>query len=370
MSIEVPMNDVETVTYNGKEIKYLVIDNMKWVKRSNFIPTLNNFTKLYLSRTAGKDDNTLKWAGLTVTDSGSAVKVCQWDTLHISCSTTRDDYYCDYEDEEIYIPGVTGLQTTITRKYTALPVGGDEKIFFSGNSTQIEVVDALEHIIPLGNDGINVSLYPSTQGTHIKIRGEIQLGVNEPTEFTWHRVVNSTNSDGSINLGVLGDLAAGSSFVYGAKRYTISPVKLCNNPYKLHIGVSIAVDRAAPINPSLSIYPKITITSISSTFQSQLMQPSSISDSMTTSEKITVTVSNQNPLPVTAYVTVYDNVMRDVVVGSLSEIIKARGSAELAIPLTSSYDSTSQVYYEVWFEDHDTTKKDFLFRKSSSVYSQ
>lgn len=369
MSTEIPMNDVEVVKYNGVEIKKLVIDNMNWVKRSNFIPTLNHFTQLYLSRTAGKDDNTLKWAGLTVTDSGSTVKVCQWDTLHISCSTTRSDYYCDYEDEEIYVPGVAGLATTITREYTALPVGGNEKIFFSGNSLQEELSDAGEYPIGLGNDGINVSLYPSTQGTHIKISGKIQMGSTQ-TEFTWHRVVNSINSDGSINLGLREGLDGGSSFVMGALRYTISPVKLCNNPYMLRVGVSTAADRAVPSSPSLSIYPKITITSISSISHSQLMQPSSISDSMTTSEKITVSISNQNPLPVTAYITVYDNAMRDVVVGSTSEIIKARGYAELAIPLTSSYDSTSQVFYEVWFEDHDKTKKDFLFEKSNSVYSQ
>lgn len=366
MSTEIPMNDVEVVKYNGIEIKKLIIGSMKWAKRSSFVPTLKNYTQLYLSRTAGVNDNTLKWAGLPVTDSGSAVKVCHGDKLHISCSTTRSDYYCNYEDEEITIPE---LGTTTTREYTALPVSIAENIFFSGESMQVELSDAGEHQIGLGNDGINVSLYPSTPGTHIKISGRI-LASLEPTEFTWHRVVNSINSDGSINLGVIEGLDGGSSLIMGALRYTISPTKLCNNPYMLRVGVSTAADRAVPSSPSISLYPKITITSISYASQSQLMQPSSISDSLTTSEKITVSVSNQNPLPVTAYITVYDNFRRDVVVGSASSVIKARGYAELAIPLTSSYDSTSQVFYEVWFEDHDTTNKDFLFKKSNSVYSQ
>lgn len=366
MSVEVPMNDVETVVYNGIKIKKLVIDNMMWRERVNFVPTLKNFTQLSLSRTAGGNDNTLNWYSRIVVKSESVTKVCPGDTLSISCSTTRDDYYCDYEDDEILISELE----TITREYTALPVPG-ERNFFSGAAIPTEdLSEARDYNIPLGNAGVNAALYPPAQGDHIKISGKIQLSTNDPTEFTWHRVVNSTNSDGSINLGLLGDLEGGSSFVWGAKRYTIAPVKLCNNPHMLRIGVSIAADRAVSILPDLSLEPRVTITSIDFPDNSQLMQPSQLSDSMTTSEKITVTVFNKNPVPVTAYVTVYDNVMRDVVVGSLNKSIKARGYAELAIPLTSSYDSTSQVYYEVWFEDHDTTKKDFLFQKSSPVYSQ
>lgn len=365
MSIEIPMNDVESVVYNGTEIKKLVIDNMKWRKRVNFIPTLNNFTQLSLSRTSGENDNTLDWLGRIVVKSGSSIKVCPGDTLRISCSTTRDDYYCDYEDDEILISELE----TITREYTALSVPG-ERNFFSGTATPTaDLSESIQYNIPLGYEGLNAALYPPAQGDHIKISGRILISTT-PTEFTWHRVVNSTNSDGSINLGLLEDLSGGSSFTMGTLRYSISPVKLYNNPYMLGVSVSIAADRAVPISPSISLYPGLTITSIDFPDNSQLFQPEQISDSMTTSEKITVSVFNKNPVPVTAYVTVYDNIMRDVVVGSLSKSIKARGYAELAIPLTSSYDSTSQVYYEVWFEDHDTTKKDFLFSKSNTVYSQ
>lgn len=367
MSIEVPMSDVEVVTYNGEELKNLVIDNMKWRKRTNFVPTLNNHTQLSLSRTAGENDNTLDWYIRGAVKSGSAIKVCPGDTLHISCLTTRDDFYCDYEAEEIVVPDVE----TITREYTALDVPVDNN-YFTGSATPYEDLSGSvpEYNVPLSNEGLNAALYPPAQGDHIKISGTIKAS-GQLIEFTWHREFGTTNSDGSINLGEIEGVSGCSSFRQGGLIYSISPVKLCD-PHELQalrVGVTTMADRAASITPG-SLYPKLTITSIDFLSESQLSQPVQLSDSMTTDMIITVGFFNKNPLPVTAYITVYDNAMRDQSVGSTSKIVKAREHAELAVKLTSSYDSTSQLYYEVWFEDHDTTKKDFLFLKSSPTCSQ
>lgn len=362
MLIEVPMSDVEVVTYNGEELKNLVIDNMKWRKRTNFVPTLNNHTQLSLSRTAGENDNTLDWYGRIVRGN-DVIKVCPADTLHISCSTQRGDFYCDYEDEDIAVQDVE----TITREYTALQICED-KIYFSGAASPYEdLSEPIEYLIAFENEDINAALYPPAVGDHIKISGRILSSI-EPVEFTWHRVVNSINSDESVNLGLLGDLKGGSSFVHGALRYTISPVKLCNNPHGLIIGVSIAADRAVPILPSLSIYPKITITSIGFADNEQLHVPNSVSDSMTTSSKITISAFNRNPMPVTVYIKVYDRTT-GAVVGSANKAVKAQKYVELEVPLKSSY-NRSQIWYDIWVEDHDTTNKDFLFQKSIAIRIQ
>lgn len=341
MSLKFGTSAVNTVTYNGNDVKQIVFNGSSaWAKPYTLsISKGTGVASVTVSRTS-----TLEPTASTGSVSAGSGTIFHGDSLSVSAAAS-DGYLLDDYAALYIVSGNTSVSVTATEAVW--------KTIWDGNYTACSPRFVLSAVAPIRAtteviraSDLGLSWLPKLP---TKISGvlteSITVGGTTPTTATFSlKEVSSatylggwssgsgTTSNPTIASGAYATLAQDSEETLLAA-------------YQINIDRIITRSPTSTTEKISGTFVGVAFTEIQQFGPKEQLQAPTLSNIYTDSQDtlyVHVTVSNPHPFSVTAYLTCYDGAYPDIIMGSTSVTISANGSAAVSMDTGSS----GQIYAE------------------------
>lgn len=338
MSLKFGTSAVNTVTYNGNDVKQIVFNGSSaWAKPYTLsISKGTGVASVSVSRTS-----TLEPTASTGSVSAGSGTIFHGDKLSVS-ATASTGYLLDDYNTYYTVSGNTSVSVTATEAVW--------KTIWEGNleaspSTLAKGVPPLSKTVSVraGDFGLNLlrSLPTKISGKGVKDG----LG-NLVSNFSL--VELSQSSDSSTYLSGYSTGSGTTSdprMSYEARAYVRQDTEeMLLSQYQIDITTSV-VHNPLTTSSIRAIYMGVYITEIQQFGAKEQLKSPTLSNIYTDAQDtvfVHVTVSNPHPFSVKAYLTCYDGMYPDIIMGSTSVTVPANGSVAVSMDTGSS----GQLYAE------------------------
>ena len=338
MSLKFGTNTVNTVKYNGNDVKQIVFNGSSaWAKPYTLsVSKGTGVASVTVSRTS-----TLEPTASTGSVSAGSGAIFHGDKLSVS-ATASDGYLLDDYTTAYTVSGNTSVSVTATEAVW--------KTIWEGNleaspSTFVKGVPPLSKTVSVRADDFGLSWLPKLP-TKISGKG-VKDGLGALVS-NFSLVELSQSSDSSTYLSGYSTGSGTTSdprMSYEARAYVRQDTEeMLLSQYQIDITTSF-VRIPLPTGSIPATYMGVYITEIQQYGAKEQLNAPTLSNIYTDAQDtvyVNVTVSNPHPFSVTAYLTCYDGMYPDIIMGSTSVTIPANGSVAVRMDTGSS----GQLYAE------------------------
>mgnify|MGYP003295367071 CR=1 FL=1 len=338
MSLKFGTSAVNTVTYNGNDVKQIVFNGSSaWAKPYTLsVSKGTGVASVSVSRTS-----TLEPTASTGSVSAGSGTIFHGDKLSVS-ATASDGYLLDDYTTAYTVSGNTSVSVTATAAVWKTIWDGSLE---ASPSTIAKGVPPLSKTVSVRADDFGLSRLPKLP-TKISGKG-VKDGLGTLVS-NFSLVELSQSSDSSTYLSGYSTGSGTTSsprMSYEARAYVTQDTEnLLLSQYQIDIVSSLG---RQPLTTSsiTGMYMGVYITEIQQFGAKEQLQAPTLStiyiEELDT-VFVHVTVSNPHPFKVTAYLTCYDGMYPDIIMGSTSVTVPANGSVAVSMDTGSS----GQIYAE------------------------
>lgn len=338
MSLKFGTSAVNTVTYNGNDVKQIVFNGSSaWAKPYTLsVSKGTGVASVTVSRTS-----TLEPTASTGSVSAGSGTIFHGDKLSVS-ATASTGYLLDDYTTYYTVSGNTSVSVTAKEAVWKTIWEGNLK---ASPSTLAKGVPPLSKTVSVRADDFGISWLPKLP---TKISGKGVKDGLDTLVSNFSLVELSQSSDSSTYLSGYSTgngTTSNPRMSYEARAYlTQDTENIILSQYQIDIVTSL-VRIPIPTASIIGNYMGVYITEIQQFGAKEQLKSPTLSNIYTDAQDtvfVHVTVSNPHPFRVTAYLTCYDGMYPDIIMGSTSVTVPANGSVAVNMDTGSS----GQLYAE------------------------